>query len=377
MQLDQVMKRLRYFLDAGPKFGRPIAIEITGPSGIGKSEATVQELHAMAKRDGFDYGIGRHFTASWTPSDVPGYLIPVQRMMPQADGTMKEVTVAEWSMPNWTLDDNGVPLNTFKRGALICEEHDKAAPEVKKAFAPVTLLGGIGVHRLHAGIGVIMLTNDASSSRQGSTKRFDFEINRICILTASASVAGWMNWADQNDVHPMFKSFADDKAEVVFSGTVPEKQGPFCTPRSLVLLGRVASFMMDDDDVIFDKEGFVEIAQGMIGAPATQALMTHIELHDKVPKWREIVADPKRCKVPDNVAGQLMVAHQCAYNVDDKTVEQAVTYVRRLNPEFHMTFVKSATKRNFRLVNSKAIKTWTNEEPQLVALITALGGHGR
>jgi len=376
MQLDQVMKRVRYFLDAGPKFGRPIAIEITGPSGIGKSEAAVQELHAMAKRDGIEYGIGRHFTASWTPSDVPGYLIPVQRKLPMADGTTQEVTVAEWSMPTWMLDDNGKPLNSFKRGAVIVEEHDKAQPEVKKAFAPVTLLGGIGVHRLHAGIGVIMLTNDASSSRQGSTKRFDFEINRMCILTASASVEGWLHWADQNGVHFLFKSFAEDKPEIVFSGTVPEKQGPFCTPRSLVLLQQIATFMMDDDGVITDKEGFVEIAQGMIGAPATQALMTHIALHDKVPKWREIVADPKRCMVPDNAAGQLMVAHQCAFNVDDKTIEQAVTYVRRLRPEYHMCFVKSATKRNFRLVNSKPLKNWTAEEPQLVALITALGGHG-
>ena len=69
-----------------------------------------------------------------------------------------------------------------------------------------------------------------------------------------------------------------------------------------------------------------------------------------------------------------MVAHLAAYNVDDKTIEQGVTYVRRLRPEFHITFAKAATRRNFRLVNSKPFAKWTQDQPELVALINALGG---
>lgn len=368
MYLDQIAKRLPYFLDAG------VTVEITGPSGIGKSEMVEQVAHAMSRKLGHPVGLGRHFTATYTPSDVAGFFVPAERKMVQADGSEKDVMVTIGTVPPWMLTDDGKPLNSFKRGIFCAEEHDKAVPEVKKAMAPIWLNGGFGEHRLHAGIGKVILTNDASSSRQGSTKSFDFEINRRCIMTASTTVEGWMNWADQNNVHYVFKSFAEDKPDIVFSGTVPEKQGPFCTPRSLVLLQKVARFMMDEDGSVIDKEGLTETAEGMIGAPATQALMVHIAMHDKVPKWAEIVKDPRRAKVPDDPAGQLMVAHQCAYNVDDKTIEQGVAYVRRLRPEYYMTFVKAATKRNFRLVNAKAMKEWTKEEPQLVALINALGG---
>lgn len=368
MQLNEIAKRLPLFLDAG------VTVEITGPSGIGKSEMVEQVAHAMAARDGFEWGLGRHFTATFTPPDVAGYLIPVQRQMPQADGTTREVTASEFSVPPWMLDDNGAPLNSFKRGVCCFEEHDKALPEVKKACAPIFLNGGVGIHRLHDGIGVVILSNDASSSRQGSTKSFDFEINRRCILTAHTSVAGWLDWAERNGIHPLFCAFAEQFPEIVFSGTVPEKQGPFCTPRSLVLLQDVVKGLLDKDDRMTDRDGVLEISSGMIGVAATQELMTWLAMKDKVPSWAEIVRDPKKCKVPDDVAGQLMVAHQCAYNVDDKTIEQGVTYVRRLRPEFHLTFAKSATRRNFRLVNTKPFTTWTREAPQLVSLINALGG---
>ena len=55
------------------------------------------------------------------------------------------------------------------------------------------------------------------------------------------------------------------------------------------------------------------------------------------------------------------------------TVEPAVKYVRRLPKNIHIVFAKAATRRNFRLTNSKAFVKWTSEAPELVALITALG----
>lgn len=368
MQMDEIAKRLPYFLDAG------ITVEITGASGIGKSEIVEQTADALSQRDGFEWGLGRHFAATWGPQDVTGVMLFRDEEIVMADGTKKMVPVSKFSMPPWMLDDNGIPLNNYKRGICVLEERDKAPAEVKKALANVELQGGIADWRFHDGIGVIVLSNDASSSRQGSTKDFDFCINRKALLTGTASVSGWVDWATRNGIDPYFVSFAEQHPDVVFSGTVPEKQGPFCTPRSLVRFSKVAKYMMDEDGHVTDKDGMLEIGAGMIGGAAANDVMVWLSMRDQVPSWPEIVKDPKKCKVPENVAGQLMVAHQCAFNVDDKTIEQAVTYMKRLRPEFHLTFAKSATRRNFRLVNSKPFTKWTSEEPQLVALLNAMGG---
>ena len=113
--------------------------------------------------------------------------------------------------------------------------------------------------------------------------------------------------------------------------------------------------------------------QGAFGGPATRDLVTFLKFKDDVPDWKDIVAKPDTAKLPGNPGGQMMAAHICAANVDDKSVEPAVKYVRRLNKNIHIVFAKAATRKNFRLTNSKAFVKWTSEAPELVALITALG----
>lgn len=368
MELEQIAKRLPWFLDAG------ITVEITGPSGIGKSDMVVQVANDLAAKRKHPVGVGRHFVATWGPQDVTGYLTVHMQEIIDADGNKKNVPVSMFSMPPWAVDDNGVPLNSFQQAICVLEEYDKAIVEVKKALAPVTLGKQVAQWKLGDHVGVVILTNDASSSRQGSTKDFDFTINRKVILTASSTVAGWMKWADENNVDPMFKAFAEKFPQLVFSGTVPEKQGPFCTPRSLVGLSELAHYMIDESGHLHDREGFVEIGTGAIGAPACLELVTWLQMRDEVPTFAEMVAKPTSVKVPEDPSGQLMAAHIAASSVDEKTMEPIVKYMRRLQPQFHIVFVKSATRKNFRLVNNKAFEKWTNDEPQLVSLLNVLGG---
>jgi hypothetical protein len=266
-------------------------------------------------------------------------------------------------------------LNQFKRGLLVLEEFDKANVEVKKAAAPVIMYGGVGGHFLHEGIGRIILSNHGDEGRQGSTKDLDFVINRKITLHATQTIEGWGKWALKNGIHPIFVAFAEEHVETVFGGILPEKQGPFCTPRSLVALESVAKRgMMDVDGNILDMEGFTETATGAIGGPATKDLITYLKFKDDVPNWDEIVANPGKAKVANNPGAQLMAAHIASYSVSEETIASAVAYIRRLRPEFHIVFVKAATGRNFKLVNSRPMTKWTQERPELVALVNALGG---
>lgn len=370
MQLDKIIKLLPGFLAEG------IAIEIRGNSGIGKTDMIRQFVHDMNKKEG-SWGIGTHFAATWSPPDVTGYLAMGQAEITMADGTKQHSTVSEWAAPVFLRADVGQEykwMNDFKRGILVLEEFDKANPEVKKACAPLILDGGLQGHYLHSGIGRIMLTNHANDGRQGSTKEQDFVINRKLLLNATQTAIAWGNWAEANNVHPIVIAWAMDHVDEVFGGILPEKQGPFCTPRSVVMLSKavMGAGLLTVDGHITDDEAFVEAGQGSVGGPSTRSLTTYLKFKDEVPDWSEVVAKPDTAKVPENPAGQMMISHICAHSVDDKTVEAAVKYVRRLRKDFHIVFAKAATRRNFRLTNSKAFVKWTSEAPELVALITAL-----
>ena len=366
MHLDKIIALLPYYLEAN------IALEIRGKSGIGKTDMIREWAASMHRKTG-SFGIGTHFAATWTPPDVTGFLAMRTALL-----NGRETMMSEWALPTWLRADPGQDhewMNDFQQGVLVLEEYDKTGAEVKKAAAPLVLEGGLQGNYLHKRIMRIMLTNHADDGRQGSTKDFDFSINRRHIVDATQSVQGWVMWATANGVHPMFVAFAEEHPDVVFGGQLPEKQGPFCTARSLTSLQKVVQLgVLDPDGRIADEEAFAEMSAGSIGGPASRALITFLKFKDEVPNWNEIRAKPSEAKVPANPGAQMMAAHICAFNVDDKNVEQAVIYVRRLSKQFHIVFAKAASRRNFRVVNSKPFIKWTSDQPELVALLNVLGG---
>lgn len=373
MDLATIIKQLPRYIAAG------VCVEIRGKSGIGKTDMIRQFVWDMNKKSDESWGIGSHFFATYTPPDVTGYLMPRTVKVTMSDGTKQEQTISEWSAPAWLRADPGQTcqwLNEFKHGLLVLEEFDKANPEVKKAAAPVILYGGVGGWFLKPSIGRIILSNHADGGRQGSTKEFDFVINRKVLFNATQTVASWLDWADRNHVHPMFKAFAEEHPAVVFGSDLPPEQGPYMTARSFSMLANMAmqGGMMDDDGRLSEPDVFMEEATGCVGAPGARDIVTFFKFRDDVPDWSDIVANPTKAKVPTNAGAQLMIAHICAYNADMETIGPAVAYIRRIRKEFHVTFAKAATRRNFKLVNSKAFEKWTQEEPSLVALINALGG---
>src|SRR5215471_201723 len=185
MELSRIIELLPDYIAAG------VCIEIRGRSGIGKTDMVRQFVFDQNKRSGKSWGIGAHFAATWTPPDVTGYLMP--RVVKMKDGS--EHTISEWSAPVWLRADPGQQstwLNDFDVPVLVFEEFDKANPEVKKAAAPVILYGGVGGWYLKPGAARILLTNHADDGRQGSTKEFDFVINRKALLFATQTVAAWL-----------------------------------------------------------------------------------------------------------------------------------------------------------------------------------------
>jgi hypothetical protein len=215
-----------------------------------------------------------------------------------------------------------------------------------------------------------MLVN-RTIDRSGSTKNFDFIINRRCEITVSAEVEGWIEWASTVGIDPLFISFAAKFPQIVFANEIPEKQGPFCTPRSLVKLSQVLPRRLDDKGAMKADVVATEIAHGMIGVAPAMQLMSWIKLRQQTPDWADIIRDPIKCPLPDKPDAQLMTCYECAHHADEKTIGKAITYVQRMSAEFSVTFAQAATRRNHRLIHQPAMLEWVTKN---ASLLNAIGG---
>jgi len=342
-------------------------VQIASAPGVGKSESIDQLVHSLTERDGFEWGLCKLFIAALSTVDMYGFLVPGEATWKDLDGRTHTTRISEFTMPPWMISVDGRPMNSFKRGIVVFEEWDKGDPDTKKASAEPILNGALGRHRLHKGISRVVLVNRAED-RSGTTRNFDFIINRRGELNFLANMDGWLKWAMNRNVDPIFTSFAERYPNVVFTNKVPDVQGPFVTPRTLVKTNNVLSQRRKDGEIVIDEVANAMVL-GYMGTAATAQLMAWLKVKTETPAWDDIVNKPEDVEVPDRADACLMSCHECAHRVDAKTVGQVIRYMRRLPKEFAMTFAQAAVHRMPRLIADRDMIAWSRENRSLLNII--------
>lgn len=345
-------------------------VQVASSPGAGKSESIDQMVARFTERDGFEWGLAKCFIAALSQVDMYGFLVPGTRQYHDHAGNQHQARVSEFTMPTWMISIDGRPMNAFKRGIVVFEEWDKGDPDTKKASAEPILNGRLGQHALHKGISRVVLVNRAQD-RSGTTKNFDFIINRRGELTFQSSMEGWLKWASRNDIDPIFTSYAEKYPAVVFSNEVPEVQGPFTTPRSLVKCQNVLKQRRNEKGYIVWDETANEMARGWLGATATAQLAAWMLVKTETPDWDDILSNPEGVTVPERADACLMSTHECAHRVDARTIRPVIAYCRRLPKEFAATFCQAAIQRLPQLIADKSMRQWSKENR---SLLNILGG---
>jgi hypothetical protein len=139
---------------------------------------------------------------------------------------------------------------------------------------------------------------------------------------------------------------------------IPEKPGPFCTPRSLCMIAQLIGEM--------SMETFTECAAGMIGEGAAGEFVAFLRVAEQLPKYEEIVADPTKVKLPERPDASYAAMQMIAHRVDEKTARQAFTYLRRMPKEFQVAGLRGVFNRCPSLVQTPDFASWLRENKDLV-----------
>jgi hypothetical protein len=356
LTLKQAKSALPFYFDAH------ISVEMKSSPGLGKSEVIEQLVSELSERDGEEWGFQVLMLATQSPMDLLGYMMPETR---EYDG--KSVRVSDWTMPPWMLTKSGKPVTSYKRGILFLDEYGQGEPDVKRASAELLLNRRLGPWSLPEGWSVVAASN-RDKDRSGVTKSFDFVINRRAEIEIVPDLDAWTEWANTSKVMPLTIAFANNNPHIVFNGEVPEKQGPWCTPRSLVMADRLLQRMSQDGDLA-DNPVANSLVSGIVGGAAAAQYFAFVRLEQEMPKFETICAKPTEVKVPDRPDAQMLVCYNLAHRVDEKSVDPVVTYMDRFPKEFGVTFVKAATQRNYKLLTTPAFRKWCSENASLMAAV--------
>ena len=349
-------------LDAG------ISTELKSAPGRGKSEFVEKLIDHLSARDGFEWGFTTLFLATYTPQDLMGYMVPAK----QEDGSI----ISKFTTPPWmiTTDKAGNQrhINSFERAIVFLDEYGQGDGDTKRVSAQLLLKGEVGPHRLKKGVGVIAASNRASD-RSGVTKDFDFVINRRMEVSIADDINAWTDWAVPAGVSPLTIAFANQNPTIVFADGVPEKQGPWCTPRSLVMVDKLLSAKAKRNGGVIPEDAVtVESISGLIGGGAATAYMVFVKLEREMPKYEDIVRKPADTKLPTKPDSQMLACYNLAHRVQMEDAEAVIKYVERMPKEFSVTFATAACKKTPMIVRTPAFQAWTKANSSLMASIATI-----
>jgi hypothetical protein len=349
-------KAVSYYLS-----GKSIYLK-SGP-GRGKTTAVIEAVPRIAKALNKNLGLSILSGPLLTPIDTVGVLMPKHL----EDGTVESL----FSQPFWFRTEEGKKLSEYDGGVIFVDEADKADLDVKKVLGEMALSGRCGPHKLPPGW-VVWMAGNRAGDRSGSTKELDHLINRRFEIEVTDDLEGWKDWAVRNDVHYSIIAFADSNAQIVFPETVPEKQGPFCTPRSLVATGQLLMTLAGNSDDLPTDDLSVEVAAGGIGQAAAAQLMATLKLASELPEISTIISGPKTAKIPGAADAQMLTCYKLAMLADEKSIAPFITYVERLPADFAVTFVNSVSRRRAMLMTTPAMREWVSRNASLVNLMSSL-----
>lgn len=328
-------------IETGVRF----AIELQSGPGIGKSEGCGQVAEELTKEFGEPVAFMPCFLSTLEAPDVGGYKIPTK----DTDGTPITVsTRAPW-MPR-----TGAP----KYGIIMLDEFRQASHDVQKPAAELLLNGRVGDSQLPITYFVVAASN-REKDRSGVQRELAFIANRRMLINVDPDLNTWVEWAERKgDVHPLAIAFARSHPGKVFQSEIPDKTGPYCTPRTLVktsyLIGKL------------EMAAFTEAAAGYMGEGVAAEFVAFLRVADELPEYEEIVAAPLKAHVPTRPDASYAVMQRIAHRVDGPTASAAFQYLKRLGREYQIAGLKATVRRSSALMHTPEFASWIRENKDIV-----------
>ncbi len=321
------------------------AIEMVSGPGLGKSAAVYQAADKIAARLGKRLTVKPFFLTTVEQPDVRGFGLPGR----DSDGSpIMQFTKAPW-MPRAEDSEFGI---------VFLDEFGQANPEVAKPAAELFHSGRVGDSQLPISYMVIAASNRASD-RSGVGRSMAFMDNRKMQVGVTPDLNAWVDWAERQPIHHAAISFAKVRPNLVFQDTVPDKPGPFCTPRTLCKVSHLIDRL--------PMNLFTEAAAGYLGEGTAAEFVAHLRVVDALPKWEDIVAAPDKVKVPEDRIDAVYAAMQMvAHRVDAQTARPAFVFLKRLGKEFQVAGLKAVLKRCPTMIQTPDFAVWLRENKELV-----------
>jgi hypothetical protein len=268
------------------------------------------------------------------PFDMNGVVIPVR----PTEGDTKYTTKFSRS----PLMDQILEIFAagYKHIVLQIEEVTQCQPDMLKALRHLvdTDTRTLGGEKISDHISIFM-TGNRTKDRAGSGRMLSHFANAIMRLEMGFSMEDWLNWAEEEGIHPLMMACAQANVEnEFFVESVPTEDVQFCTPRTFARCHPIFNMFTLADGTVNVCPEFTKLIAAWIGQPATDVVVNFLALQQHLPTREQILNDPDNAPVNDNTSVQFAAA-QLALSLakDARSGDAVLRYLVRLRQDLQIS----------------------------------------
>lgn len=320
---------------------RPLLVE--SPPGIGKTQIPKQ--------------VAAELTTD--VEDPIGFMVIHAPLLQPEDYGLPVITKDKEGV-NFVVSHEKFPLEGSKcekSGIFLIDELSQADNAAQKILANLIQEREIHGKRLKDGWSIVA-TGNRQTDRSGANRILGHLGNRLTRVELEVSLDDWTQWALANGVKPEVVAFIRFRPELLSDYNPNEKIN--ATPRAWSE-GVSASLGVIPPELEF------ETFKGDVREGPASEFLAFLKVYRDLPNIDGLLLDPKKAKVPN--AGNTLYAlcGAIAYRATVNNFGRALTYIRRLPPEFQMLFIRDVVSRDPELCHCREYLDWiSNEGDQLV-----------
>jgi hypothetical protein len=328
---------------------------IWGPPGVGKSEV-VQQIATARECELRDVRLNL-----MDPTDIKGFPVP-----DVAAGHM------HWLPANWLppmLTEQEVKISAKKtetqllandsKGILFLDEINQAPPSVQAAAYQLLLNRKVGDYELPTGWSMVAAGN-RESDRANAQRMPSALALRLVHLDYDINVDDWCDWAlNQGDKVPVeLLSFIRFRPDLLHQFDAAQRSSP--NPRSWVFCGELTNSGLSRD-IEFD------LFKGTVGEGAATEYLAHLQVFRELPTVDQVKMDPDGTPVSDSPAVRFAITAALANAVTKDAFPRFMQYMKRMEPEWVISFVRDAQRRNREITTTKEYVKFAVDHSQFLA----------
>lgn len=347
------------------------AVHASSKPGSGKS--SVAESYARKQNATRRYAYCEINGATDNIADARGYLMPREARYVDVDGNERTIMEGKYTYPYWAFDKfTGEPAFMFDAMLIVVEEYGQSDLDLKKALASIIQDRRIGeYHFPHAD--VLLLSNRAED-RAGVTRDLDHIINRRTDVEIVTGVQGTLVMGQERGWSPITLAFAARNEDLLFGDSVPEKQGPFLTNRSLEGLDRIIQ-AAERKGMPLDHPHVLVAAAGTIGEGNAARYMAFARARHEIPTLSAILRDPEGAEVPIKLDLLMFLVFDLAAKTKRENMDAITRYINRLPRDMTVSYFETVCRRDEDLVNTANYSAYARANVDLLAAVAAHQQH--